>query len=794
MTAEATAVKEITLTFNKAVADTTVAKITVKKGNATPTFTTTWSEDKKTAVLAMDAKMSKGTYDVTVSGLEKEDLTASVTVEDQKLVGFELLSKNLVADGLPVSYGTIKFRAVDQYGKPIKANNVTITSSFGTLGKLTYSSGVASFDKTAYPSNKVAVKDSEPFAASFEITPALAILGTKGTLTIVGENGATLSEEITLVEPAKAVKVDCLGLYNVDKAKYMDMTAGDKISNYRLALKFYDQYGTELSWDDVALGYVQATMATATTNINNGILQKDTTFKVGDQSVYGIKLTTSAGTITGANGIDAVKAGTMQITLVNTRAGLIDTLNFTVTEGTVIKSFSVAADTDIYAGEDNTLSYTALDADGNEVTKYDVLSKAFTYKASSGSETVSGLPGTVRWVKQKDGSAKLVFNPGANITSTAQNADTKAGYELVPLTFSAYPSQAGVIVNTITVKVNQARVLWEVTGIDSKKVTATAVSSAALEFKASDLKIADQYGNTLSADQIKGLVGTQKIDVTVKEGATDWTVGQTAAPSTTTVTVDDNEKIYVKYGDEDNTVASGKITFKVSATTPKHTDDGYDLVVSKVNAAKASDFEIEWTNGSTFSVKDDDVTLVKESQFKVVGKVGGKKVYIPSASYDIVSGEKMWCVSPSAIENKGKDRITKTGTLTVVVDDEDHNSNVIKAEYTYSNADPKLTKLSVADKTSYAFTDADESDNKITLDEIIAAAFEMKDQYNAPIANTKSPSDLVASITSENGAGSVVYNDTHNAYVVKDGDGHWPSKITVTLTCGDLTATKTISF
>lgn len=65
MTAEATAVKEITLTFNKAVEDTTAAKIVVKKGNSTPTFTATWADDKKSVALAMDSKLTKGTYDVT---------------------------------------------------------------------------------------------------------------------------------------------------------------------------------------------------------------------------------------------------------------------------------------------------------------------------------------------------------------------------------------------------------------------------------------------------------------------------------------------------------------------------------------------------------------------------------------------------------------------------------------------------------------------------------------------------------------------------------------------------------
>lgn len=751
MTAAATAVKEITLTFNKAVADTTVAKITVKKGNATPTFTAKWADDKKSVVLAMDSKLTKGTYDVTVSGLEKEDLTASVTVEDQKLTAFELLSTNLVADKIPVSYGSIKFKAIDQYGKAMKADQVTVTSSFGKFGIL--SSSNVFTDKT---NTTVSVKDSEPFTASFEITSALAILGTKGTITIVdGKTGVNLSSEITLVAPAQASKVECLGLYNTSKGKYMDMTAGDKVSDYVIALKFADQYGTEIGAGDVR--NIQATMAAGTTNIASFVASSYDTMKINDKDVYILKLAASSGT--------EVKAGTMQVTLVNTGVGLLDTLNFTVAPGTVIKSFSVSADGDIYAKEENTLNYTAIDADGNEVTKYDVLNKAITTKDPY-----------VSIKKQADGSAKLVYNLTTDVAG-ANTTDYKASESKV-LTFMLYENSANIIVNNTTIKVNQARRFWEVTGIDSTKVTATA--SAALTYKVTDLKIADQYGNTLTADQIKNLISANAITVKATEGA-GWTVNGNAVD--TAVSITNTNDITVAPGTAD----TAKISFKALAVNSN--DDGYTLTVSKVDATKATDFAIEWTDGiKTFNVSDGALDLSGtnannggKAYFSVVGKVGGKKVTIPTTQYTITGGQ-----TQSKNSDGTKDRITKTATLTVVVDDNDHNSNTITSEYTYSNADSKLTTLKGKDSVTDITTTG-----ALSKDNFASVAFELKDQYGKAMT-ASAIGDLTANVTVLEGTGVVKYNGTNKVEVDDKSATEKVTKISVTFTCGDLTATKEI--
>ena len=755
MTAAATAVQEITLTFSKAVADTTAAKITVKKGTSNRTFTTKWADDKKSAVLAMDAKLTKGTYDVTVSGVEKEDLTASVAVEDQKLAGFELLSTNLVAGALPVTYGTIKFKGVDQYGNTMKAGNVTVSSSFGTL--------YTAADKMNAEANatNTFTTSTNPTTVYVKITSAMAILGTKGTITIVGtNNGANLTSEITLVEPSKATKVENLGLYNTKEKKFKDMTAGDTVSDYVIALKFTNQYDVELSYDEAKAQNISVTVAGGTTTVDKKSANPEKV-TIDGKDVYAIRLASSD-----SNG--KAKAGTMLATVVNPTYGLLDNLSFTVAPGTVIKSFSVSADNEIYAGEKNILSYTAIDAEGNEVTKYDTLSRAFTGKVMKDGKEVEDiiLPTGVDLEKQADGTAKLVYNP----STTAKNKEY-TGSELVPLMFTLYPGATNILVAQTTVKVNQARVIWEVKGINASAITATA-SKGAITLKPTDITIADQYGNTLTSDQI-GTAWKGKTNLIKVENKTGWTVA----------------------GDKNLTAKDSKITFTPASEKAEdveftvyaedngeHKDDGFKLKLSKVDAKDASDFAIEWNNEiKTFSVSSKSLSLKAGSDFKVVGKVNGKKVEIPNTNYVVLSG---------ASQDKAKADVaafSKTATLKVAVSYGDNKTQVLDAEYTYSNEASKLTKIDAGTNTKVV-KDGIDVNGLLQTDADNGNAFKLLDQYGMYMSSA--PADLTADFSLVAGKGSVKYNGTNKAIISGTDEN---TKFVVTLTCGDLTKTVTIT-
>lgn len=746
MTAAATKVKEITLTFSKAVADTTAAKITVKKGNTAPTFTTTWAADAKSAVLAMDSKLSAGTYDITVSGVEKEDLIASVTVEDQKLAGFELASDKLVAKYGDTTSAAISFRAVDQYGERLGGIDASVTVTLGSAKAATYTT-------SAKKDTKVEVE---------KIPTALAVVGQTGTITIVdSKTGVNLVKPITYASASKAVKVEVVGIYK-DGKKVESLTAGTKVAGHKVALKFVDQYDVAMDADDVK--DLEVTVIAGTTNIKNANTNPTyTTAEIGEDKYVVCELAAATGT--------ECTTGTLQITVVNKVHGLLDTLSFDVAPGTVIKSFSVSADNDIFANEDCELSYTAIDADGKEVTSYDVLDKALPQ---------ANMPEGVSFKKQKDGSAKLIYNAKADIAA-AYKQDSYRGSESKVLTFQLYKGKVNTVVVNATIRVNQARVFWEVAGVNSDKAIA-GKKDTVLSFKAEDFKIADQYGNTLSKDKINELIGdSNSVNSTnyvtasvISDGTTaDWNRSLVKGIKSKTATM--------------GAVVSGAGVLKIKVASNINTKDtGYELKLSQADTTKASDFSIKWTDDvNTFSVKDAGKTLVAGTDFKVYGIVDGKKVEIPTTQYRIVDGGSQAQIATKA----GVERVTKDGTLKVAVDDSDHNTNIITADYKYSNEDAKLAKISVkSNKTNLT------SGSTITMSGIVTKAFDLKDQYGK--AYTSYPDSLVADVVVTGGKANVAYNTTAKVEVTKknddDGNPMAFTEITVTLTSGELSASTTI--
>ena len=101
---------------------------------------------------------------------------------DSKLTAFDLISTNLVADPTLTTCASIYFKAVDQYGKNVAGITPTITTSFGG------SAVPATATKTA-ENTKINVTG---------MASALAIVGTKRTITIVDNNTVSATREVTL--------------------------------------------------------------------------------------------------------------------------------------------------------------------------------------------------------------------------------------------------------------------------------------------------------------------------------------------------------------------------------------------------------------------------------------------------------------------------------------------------------------------------------------------------------------------------------------------------------------------
>ena len=508
-----------------------------------------------------------------------------------------------------------------------------------------------------------------------------------------------------------------------------------------------------IAYDSTVISDVSSTLAAGTTNLSS-VARDPSGIVIDDKSYYALSMT---GTLT---------AGTFQITVVNSKVGLLSNLSFEVAPGTVIKSFSVSADNDIYANEDCALSYTEIDADGKEVTDFDVLKKAFngTVAYANGSDSV-----TVQ--KQKDGSAKLVYKLTGNITNT--DATNHRGSDSKVLTFQLYTGTSNIIVVNTNIRVNEKRYLWEVTGLNSDVATA-GNSGDSIDYKLTDLKISDQYGNTLSKDDIKKLVPNASVDITTNvNGSTGFSESNQTSSFTTST-----DKLTVSVG----TAGAKKYTFK---SYINGNDTGYTLTVSVVDSAKAADFAIKWNDGvtGTFAASNGTITAsYLKSQFTVIGKVNGKTVTLPTTAYEITGltgNDNLGEISSTNPEKTVDGKITVTIRTT-----DDYNKSVatdVTIDFKASNADAKLTTI----KANESSVTATASMNVAAL----AAAFDLKDQYGNTISSTGVAADVVI-LNAANSTADVEFNGT-SACVAKNlqsGD-----KISITLTKGDLTATREIT-
>ena len=737
MTAAPTKVKEITLTFSKAVADTAAAKITVKKGNVTPTYSSAkWADDAKSVVLAMDSKLTAGTYDVTVSGIEAADLTASIAVENQRLDKFVLISNELVADYKDPSKATISFKAVDQYGERISCTDVNVNVTLGdTKGKY------------QVPSNK------DTTVEVTNINSVLRIAGQSGKITIVDSNsGKSLVEDITYQPAAKATKVEVVGIYDKSGKKVETLTAGKSISGYKVAFKFYDQYAKEqnpvaMSADAAALKDIQCTVVGGTTTVTGAsILSKaplgGTEYAVCELAAPG-----------------NIKAGSFQITVVNTKHGLLDTFSYIVENATVIKEFSVSQDSDVYAGESAELSYTAIDTNGNEVKDYNVLKQAF--------EVENSMPASVTLKKQADGSAKMMYKYEGNIPN-ATTGGTMSVNEV--LTFQLYKNEIYTVVKNATVRVNQARDLWEVTGVN--KATA-GVAGTKLTFKAEDFKIIDQYGNTLTKTQINDRIKAGNVISFGAITGAAWTL----SGATTGLTTATDEFIAE--------VGSDTVKIPVNVKSQNKNDEGIVLALSCKDADKATDFEIKWNNGVNHFYAENNVAIDK-SKFEVYGKVDGQSIKIPAENYEITG------VTGNAALGKASEKGEKTvdGTVTVSVSTKNDNKYVttsITGNFTCSNKASAINSIKANSADLAAGSKLDVAG--------MAKGFDFKDQYgktiNASDLSSYSVTASVVVLSAVTGSAiGVKYDGTNKCEVV---DATVGDVLFITMTKGDLTATREVT-
>ncbi len=692
--ATATGVKTITVELNKAVANAASVSAVVKKGTAARE--SKFTVDGSKIVIAMDAKLTAGEYTVTLEGLEATALTANVNVEkDETLTSFEIADYIVAKSTTATTTGTIKFAALNQYGEKMVSTEPTVTCSFGTVAN----------QKPVKPATATA----EGVIEVTDISPMLAIIGTKGTVVLVGDMGVTATKEISYNSAATASTVEVAGTYHKNSATLKNITEGDAIADYELLLTAKDQYGYAMSADEFK--DVNASLAGGLTNLAiklNGQKIDYTTRTLDGVDYIAIPLE-------GNNGKTKAVAGDATLTIVNPFKGLLTTTTITVVKNVIIKSLNITADNGVYAKQDNELSFEAIDADGKSVTSYAVLSNLLGFANAPG----------LRIEKNKDGSAKMIYKP----TASPEQAGTDKASQPAVLTVTANSQVGGeYLVKTFTFTVYQTRYAKSVLGVAADQTTSISSKDTAksLVIKSSKLILADQYSNKVVDgedafnDAIFDTTANQVTGTAIyvaTNGAINVSV--TGKAITATPVAVGTATVYMKY----NYDATKTVTASSSNYDAKFTISVFDTA-----GVEASGLEIKSVNDG-FAVKAADASgAALKAKLKVVAKVGGTETEIPASQYEIVKCEN----NSFTTDDDAKNVKTKTAKVTVQVTTWDSsNTNIetqITKEFEVSRADEKLFKVTKAKGASEAALSISGSAAVLNADNFVSG-FEFKNQY-----------------------------------------------------------------
>ena len=782
MTAEATGVKKIAVTFNKAV-DTTTTKIVVKKGSATPTIaSTTFASDAKSAELAMGAKLTEGTYTVEVTSGE-DVLKADIAVKNEAMTAFKLVSTNLVAKPKDEDKkdATISFKAVNQYGEPMNASNLSVSCSFSSDTTLTTA-------PTTDKNGVITVKN---------IVDSLRIDGQTGTIVIVNkDNGVNLNETITYRTKAVAASADVLGLYSTKTEKVVEgnIKVGATVSQYRILVNVKDQYESDMDKAAIVNSGSEVTLNPASVltdltipdnakaiNTTNAANFDDITYD--GKSCIAIPLSADASTV--------AKAGTLTLTMVGASKGVLATPSFTVDDVVVIQSVNVSAADTIYDESEAKLIVDAVDVNGNAVTKYDDLKAAFK-------DTFTKDP-QITLKKNADGTGTFYYKPVGVFTTNTSKQNTSLP---VPKMFYANDAASGkYIVKPVNFTVFEEKTPVSISGLASDAITAVAnVTGAALTFDLGKVTLEDQYANTikysaLNAGQKTSVKAYLKDDkhifgesgnVTFTDGKVDFTAASTTKGSAT---------LYLKY----NTSLAGGNNDPVS-------DEKYDYKVTlsavDVSDVTASDLTLKVNDGNSIYGAD-KVRVEKSVKTKKVGsattgaivtcsaivtaKVGGKNVVIPTDMYTITAGEYLGeYMAVNDGKNGGTKIDEKTEEKTVTIVFGNSGNEVVSTKVTVSNANRKAVEIKKADS------------NKVTnVGAALATAIKIVDQYGNDI--TDKSREIIYNVTftgkdADLNQKKLVKNNTQSVRL-KDGETIASgSTASVTYTYGGLTFTTDVEF
>ena len=432
------------------------------KGSSAVDAKNSISLDGKTITISTTASLVAGKYTVKVDELS-QDFEATASKVDK----IEFLSDKAAVAEKDVNgayqAATVGYRVLNQFGDDI-TKSVSLTANGSCQPTLKPSEHMIRFDAPR--------GSTSGFMIGRDII-TVSLLDTT--------SGINATATLTVSSEAYATDLTFEGVYNTDNKTLTEDTNLDNDTFYVL-FSAKDQYGNKyMSYKNVREAtHLYLTVIGGLTGLSRGtgsqnfiVLNKDGVDYLAYPLAWSDGMTHTAGTAT--------------VQLLST-GGATCSGEITIAEGGRVASLTVSQNGVVVAGEENELSYTALDASGKEVTSYKYLREI----EISGTQDANY---SLAFERNTDGTAKLVLDAkGATVAK-----DDK------PMLSYSFKTKNNKFSNVLITVSENARPV----AIDGLRDVDTTISSKTgyVDVKVKNLQIEDQYGRILSDSTVAGMTG-----------------------------------------------------------------------------------------------------------------------------------------------------------------------------------------------------------------------------------------------------------------------------------------------
>ncbi|MCM1235423.1 MAG: Ig-like domain-containing protein, partial [Ruminococcus flavefaciens] len=578
-----------------AEADTTI-KLT--RGTTSVDFKPVWSEDAKTLTVKTAAKMTAGTYELTVTDKTDEKITASKTaqVEAQKVAEIKILNevaltakKGVGADNSQLAY--VYYDVVDQYGESMRSSvsidwsaSVNISNKNTATGRLTL--------------ERADTKD-------FTYGEQIFITG------VHTKTGLSVSKTLTVGAKQAVNSVKLGGFIKKNTTEILTSLPADfKNAEYYMLYNVLDQNGNEIETarDGLASG----------NTISDITFVSDTPLVIKEMTQAGsvMTLTDSYGndkeydTVLVVPGIKVEQGGEVKVTAIANKTGNKTEIVVPVNMGDVLKSFVIGSPADIVAdGETVEIPFTATDEKGNKVTSFQTIAKQETFNKLQ----FSASDGSLNLKEQDDGTAKLYYTDRSLAWSDAQTTDGQD--RIISLTAIVVGGETNNQMLNITdkarpcgitdVNFHSAYVEGDVVTIE---LTKTSDARAYISY-------ADQYGRKMTDANAAAFFTASNGGQILGTDFSGYTYGTlvtyTGNGKSTVSSIDGNKQVFLTAGNSTETITMAN-TVDASAT-----GEGCKFAVAKLKAGQYETVD----RAKNFGYTVVDITKVQSISVGDINKV-----------------------------------------------------------------------------------------------------------------------------------------------------------------------------